>query len=349
MTDGVGILQHAVYSIPDRNHGYCIDDNARALMVAVRRDDDQSAALAPTFAAFIQHGWNRDERRFRNFMGYDRLWLESYGSEDSNGRTLWALGMAAARSRSPEIRDWALQLFEEAAPLANELGAPRAKAFAALGGLELLNAGSSLELASWLVEQSTDQLLRLQDHYARDEWGWFEPELAYDNARLPEVLIRGGMMLGDDALIDRGLAALAWLTSHQTGPRGNFRPVGCHGFCRPYASPLAFDQQPVEAVAAIDAAAAAFDATGDANWQRIAGHAFAWFFGDNDAGVPLADARTGGCFDGLMATGINRNQGAESILALQLAALTMREGFAGRNWAGQEEGRAAETRPIAAA
>ena len=137
MTDDVGILQHAVHSVPDRNHGYCIDDNARALMMTVRRDDEESARLAPIYAAFIQHGWNPEMRRFRNFMGYDRQWLEPCGSEDSNGRTLWALGMAAARSSSRGIRDWALKLFEEAAPYADELSAPRAKAFAAMGGLEL--------------------------------------------------------------------------------------------------------------------------------------------------------------------------------------------------------------------
>jgi hypothetical protein len=125
--------------------------------------------------------------------------------------------------------------------------------------------------------------------------------------------------------------------------------VGCHGFCRPYAAPLAFDQQPVEATATIDAAAAAFEASGGADWRRVANDAFAWFFGDNDAGMPLADARGGGCFDGLMATGINRNQGAESILSLHLAALTMREVFGARKWAGHDDGSAAEAGSFAAA
>jgi len=168
MTDGVGMLQHAVFSMPDRDHGYCIDDNARALMVAVRRNDVESAALAPIFAAFLQHGWNPDLRRFRNFMGYDRKWLESSGSEDSNGRTLWALGMAAARSPSPGIRDWALQLFEEAAPLAGELSAPRAKAFAALGGYELLQARPDHELSRWLLGQSAEQLTHVHFRLSRE-------------------------------------------------------------------------------------------------------------------------------------------------------------------------------------
>lgn len=349
MTDDVGMLQHAVRSVPDRDHGYCIDDNARALMLAVRRGDRQSTELEPIYAAFLQHGWNAEMRRFRNFMGYDRQWLESCGSEDSNGRTLWSLGLAAARSSSPGIRDWALKLFEEAAPYADELSAPRAKAFAAMGGLELLGARPEHDLARWLIEQSASQLMHFHFRYAREDWDWFEPELAYDNARLPELLIRAGMTLGEPVMIDRGLATLRWLTRHQTSPRGMFRPVGCHGFCRPYSPPLAFDQQPIEAAATVDAAVAAFQATGEDEWRRVAHDAFAWFFGDNDAGMPLADVRDGGCFDGLMATGINRNQGAESILALHLAALTMREAFGGRKWTGQDEDRAAETGSFAAA
>jgi hypothetical protein len=149
-------------------------------------------------------------------------------------------------------------------------------------------------------------------------------------------------------MVDRGFATLRWLARQQTGPRGTFRPVGCHGFCRPYAPPLAFDQQPIEAAATIDAAAAAYEASGREEWRQVARDAFAWFFGDNDAGVPLADSRDGSCFDGLMATGINRNQGAESILSVHLAALTMRESFSGVKRAGQERETTSEARTFAA-
>jgi hypothetical protein len=200
-----------------------------------------------------------------------------------------------------------------------------------------------------LVEQSASQLMHFHYRYARQGWNWFEPELAYDNARLPQLLIQAGMALDEPAMVERGLDTLRWLTKMQTGPRGNFRPVGCHGFCRPYGAPLAFDQQPIEAVATIDAAAVAYESSGAAEWRRVAQDAFAWFFGDNDAGVPLADARDGSCFDGLMASGINRNQGAESILAVQLAALTMREAFDGRKWAGHDDDATADTGSFAAA
>jgi glycosyltransferase involved in cell wall biosynthesis len=349
MTDAVGMMQHAVFSIPDRRHGYCIDDNARALMAMIRRGDDRAAAsLAMTYAAFIQHGWNPARHRFRNFMAFDRRWLEECGSEDSNGRTIWALGLAAARAPWPSVREWALKLFDEAAPLAFELEAPRALAFAALGGDELLRHRPDHELAQTLVHQAGEQLIRLHDQHARGDWNWFEPCLSYDNGRPVEALIRAGRALDRPDLVERGVSMLEWLVARQTSPRGAFRPVGCKGFGRPYAPPLAFDQQPLEATATIDAAAAAFDVTGDREWQRVAVEAFGWFFGDNDAGMPLADSADGSCFDGLMATGINRNQGAESILSLHLAAQTMRESFGSSKRAGQLRNSTAETRSFAA-
>jgi glycosyltransferase involved in cell wall biosynthesis len=342
MTDGVGLMQHAVYSVPDRNHGYCIDDNARALMMMVRRQDDQASAMATTYAAFIQHGWNPDRRRFRNFMGFDRRWLEECGSEDSNGRAIWALGYAAAHGPWQAIKDWALRLFEQVAPFSLDFDAPRARAFAALGGHELLRSRPGHDLARQLLEQSAGQLMDLHRQHSREDWNWFEPSLAYDNARLCEALIRAGQSLGNATLLELGQSTLAWLVDQQSGPRGVFRPVGCKGFCRPYASPLAFDQQPLEATATIDAAAAAYEADPEGPWRDVAQAAFSWFFGNNDAGMPLADIDQGGCFDGLMATGINRNQGAESILSLHLAAQTMREAFSAGKRTGQDRPAAAE-------
>ena len=349
MTDAVGMIQHAVYSVPNRSHGYCIDDNARALMMMVRRGDDRrSAVLAPAYAAFVQHGWHPARQRFRNFMGYDRRWLEECGSEDSNGRTIWALGLTAAKAPWPSLRDWASKLFDETAHIALDLAAPRARAFAAFGALELLEAFPDRELAHRLVRHSSEQLMQLHEQDSREGWDWFEPSLAYDNARLPEALILAGRALGEPQMVERGLSTLTWLVRQQTSPRGAFRPVGCKSFGRPYAPPLAFDQQPLEATATIDAAAAAFRVTADDHWRAVAQRAFAWFFGDNDAGMPLGDASDGSCFDGLMATGINRNQGAESILSLHLAAQTMREAFGSSKQAGQLRASTAETRSFAA-
>ena len=187
----------------------------------------------------------------------------------------------------------------------------------------MLDSRPEDEAAYRLLRASGEQLTCLHAAASRPGWNWFEPELAYDNARLPQALIRAGERLGDAAMVALGLSTLGWLVAVQTGPRGNFRPVGSNGFGRAYAPPLAFDQQPLEATATIDAAVTAFAASGDARWRKVARDAFGWFFGDNDAGVPIADLASGGCFDGLMASGVNRNQGAESILSLHLAASSM--------------------------
>ncbi len=349
MSDSVGIMQHAIFSVPHRDHGYCIDDNARALMAMVRRgDESRTAELASAYAAFIEHGWNGSRQRFRNFMAYDRRWLEDCGSEDSNGRTMWALGLTAARAPWPAIGDWASKLFGLATPMALELAAPRASAFATLGALEMLELNRDLEPAIKLVRQTAEKLMQLHETYHREGWNWFEPTLAYDNARLPEALIGAGRALGEPQMVERGLSTLAWLVERQTSPSGAFRPVGCKSFGRAYAPPLAFDQQPLEATATIEAAAVAFRISGEEKWRLVADAAFGWFFGDNDAAIPIADLSSGSCFDGLMATGINRNQGAESILALHLGAQTMRDVFATGNRTGQLAARDAETRAFAA-
>ena len=349
MSDSVGIIQHAVHTVPNRHHGYCIDDNARALMTMVRRGNDRRASsLAATYAAFIHHGWNPATGRFRNFMDFDRRWLEDRGSEDSNGRTIWALGMTAARSPWPALRQWAMKLFDETAPAAAEFTALRAKSFAALGGFELLRHQADHQTAKLLLREAAEQLVRSHRQHSREGWNWFEPWLAYDNARLPEVLIRAGQALGDPSMVHLGLSTLGWLRGRQSSPRGTFRPVGCKSFGRAYAAPLAFDQQPLEATATVDAAVAALEATGESEWRQMAHDAFAWFFGNNDAGIPMADTADGSCYDGLMATGINRNQGAESILSLHLAAQTVREIFSDRKQSGQDRLSEAEARTFAA-
>ena len=350
MSDSVGMLQHGVFGVADRSHGYCVDDNARALLAMVLRGgtSPKEARMTANFAAFVEHSWNPDTRRFRNFMGYDRRWLEPVGSDDSNGRTLWALGVTESRARDAGLRGWAATLFDAVAPHMAEITSPRARAFAALAGDAVLDSRPGDEAAYRLLRASGEQLVRLHAAASRPGWNWFEPELAYDNARLPQALIRAGERLGDDAMVALGLSTLGWLVGVQTGPRGNFRPVGSNGFGRAYAPPLAFDQQPLEATATIDAAVTAFGASGDARWRTVARDAFGWFFGDNDAGVPIADLASGGCFDGLMASGINRNQGAESILSLHLAVAAMGNIGVSRNWSGHQAAPATDTDIVAA-
>jgi glycosyltransferase involved in cell wall biosynthesis len=323
MSDSTGMLQHSIYSVPDRRHGYCIDDNVRALMLMTAidtLDEGVRDKWMTIYASFVQYAWNPDKRRFRNFMNFDRTWCEDYGSEDSNGRTLWALGVTAKRATLVKHRDWAIRLFDETASLALELSSPRAQAFAMLGAAAMLGAHPGHELARNILERFSNDLLALVEEARRPEWEWFEIVLAYDNARLPEALIRAGMMLGRDDLLKCGLSTLGWIVAQQTSPEGRFRAVGTESFGRAYEEPLPFDQQPLEAQATIDACSAAFKATGDARWVDEATRAYRWYLGQNDLDLPLATAQDGGCFDGLMPTGLNRNQGAESILALQLAS-----------------------------
>jgi glycosyltransferase involved in cell wall biosynthesis len=322
MSDMTGMLQHSIYSVPDRRHGYCIDDNARALMLVSAlptMDPIARDKWMTVFGAFVQYAWNPDKRRFRNFMNFDRTWCEDQGSEDSNGRTLWALGVTARDAQAPKHRDWAVNLFDATGSLALELGSLRAQSFAMLGAAAMLEARPGHDLATQILRRFPDDHLALLAEARRPEWQWFEIVLAYDNARLPQALIAAGRAIGRDDLIQCGLQTLDWIVGKQTSPEGRFRAVGTESFHRPYAEPLPFDQQPLEAQATVDACITAWQATGDARWVQEAERAYRWFLGGNDLDLPLASAGDGGCFDGLMPTGLNRNQGAESILALQLA------------------------------
>lgn len=322
MSDATGILQHAIHSVPDRRHGYCIDDNARALMLMTAIDNvdpEVRDRWMSVYASFVQYAWNPERRRFRNFMNYDRTWCEAEGSEDSNGRALWALGVTARDARERKHRDWAQMLFDETASLALELGSVRSQAFAMLGAAAMLRVRPDHKLARAILERFPDEHLAMLDRARRPDWTWFEIVLAYDNARLPEATIHAGMTLGRDDLVQCGLETLDWMLVQQSAPDGRFRAVGTESFGRVYAKPLPFDQQPLEALATIEACAAAHSATGESRWVEAAFRAYQWYLGMNDLGLPLATSQDGGCFDGLMPAGVNRNQGAESILALQMA------------------------------
>ncbi|WP_194953514.1 glycosyltransferase family 4 protein [Sphingopyxis solisilvae] len=324
--DDTGILQHSVHDIPNRAHGYCVDDNARALMLTNRlgkETEPHRGRLASIFAAFVEASWNEERGQFRNFMDYRRTWLEDSGSQDSCGRTLWALGATALEGRTASTRLWASRLFARAAPSMAHFRSPRAIAFAMLGADYLLAAEDSAS-ARAILANGSDRLLALYEQVAGTDWDWFEPVLAYDNARIPEALIRAGMRLQRADAAQCGLATLRWLNTAQIAPAGHFRPVGSDSFGRHREKPRPFDQQPVEVWAAIDAAAAAYDLTGDAIWLAHAQRAFRWFYGANDRGIAIADPRTGSCRDGINRRGVNLNEGAESVLAYQHACVALR-------------------------
>jgi glycosyltransferase involved in cell wall biosynthesis len=340
MTDSAGLLQHAIFSIADRRHGYCLDDNARALqfLAALRRVrpwGPRETRLALVYAAFVEHAWNEGAGRFRNFMDYGRNWLEEVGADDAHARAIWALGSVAELASDRQLAAWATGLIGRAAlPLA-ELGSPRAWALGLLG-LNAYLRGSPGDTEMAALRQTLAGRLASRYRDASDaRWPWFEDRLAYDNARLPEALIDTGLALGDAQQIETGLHALDWLMRLQTAPGGHFRPVGTDSFGRDRLPPLPFDQQAIEAAASVSAALAAYRATGLAHWRDEAGRAFGWFLGANDLKLMMAEPGVGAGFDGLHPDRRNANQGAESTLAYLVAlgdmhALSAAAGSPGR-------------------
>lgn len=329
MMDGCGMLQHSRSTIPDRRHGYCLDDNARALMLAVDLkaeglETERAARIADTCAAFVDSSWDEGRAAFRNFMSYQRDWLEETGSEDSHGRAVWALGRVVASTDDHGLKLWATGLAERVIPASEHLASPRAAAFATLGIIDWLRVYPGHRPARQLLDRFAAQLHELLREQRKPDWVWFEPVLAYDNARLPEALIRAGQHLGREDMVKDGLAALEWLAEVQTDMRGHFRPVGTESFGRLYSRPLPFDQQPVDAWAMIEASIVAFEATGEDHWRQHAEAAFDWFNGRNDLGLRLSTP-DGGCYDGLQVDRVNLNQGAESILAFQFSVRSMRQ------------------------
>lgn len=322
MCDNTGILQHSIHGIPDRRHGYCVDDNARALMLMHRFEGHllrTTGHLTSVFASFVQHAWNAEAGEFRNFMAFNREWLEDIGSEDSCGRAIWAIAITARHAHEPGMRRWACELFANTAPSAMGFQSPRAIAFAMLGAASMAKAQPRHALADAILTKGADRLQTLYAAVARPDWHWFEDVLAYDNCRLPEAMLRAGVHLGDDSMIACGLETLDWIMAMQTAPLGHFRPVGSNSFGHSYVRPKMFDQQPVEIWAAIDAAAAAWDITRDPQWLIHARRAYDWFGGHNDRSVAVGDPDSGTSKDGINPRGSNLNEGAESVLSYQHA------------------------------
>jgi glycosyltransferase involved in cell wall biosynthesis len=325
MCDATGMMQHSIGIVPDRRHGYCLDDNVRALMlmnVAEGLQPTERMRWSTVYASFIQDAWNPDANRFRNFMRFDRSWCEDIGSDDSNGRAIWALGHTAECAPDPDIREWARDLYERALPRLGDIGSPRAIAFQVLGAVAILRVKPGHDASLATVAHGGEFLERLLGGGRRPDWAWFEAVLGYDNPRLSQAMIEAGMALGRHDWVASGLETLSWICDRQASSIGLFRPIGSESFGKPHTH-LPFDQQPLEAQAAIEACLSAHQATGDDFWYDHAMAAWSWFFGGNDRGVQLADMTTGRCRDGVTPRGANANCGAESILAFQLSHYAM--------------------------
>ncbi|HEX9036723.1 MAG TPA: glycosyltransferase [Ktedonobacterales bacterium] len=331
MTDDVGLIQHATFSIPNYREGYSLDDNARGLLATIFLEQLGAAAepvvvgdLATRYLAFMAYAFNGEAGRFRNMLSYDRRWLEDAGSEDSHGRALWSLGAVIGRSTHPGWVSLANTLFVQALPAALRCAAPRAWAFALLGIDEYLKRFGEDRGVQRARDELAGRLMRLYVEASAADWPWFEDRLTYDNATLSRALLLAGASMRRDDYIEAALTSLTWLEDIQSGKHGQFVPIGCLGFYWQGKARTRFDQQPIEAYATIGAYLDAFRVTGDARWRRQATRVAGWFFGDNDLGLALYDAQTGACCDGLQPDRVNQNQGAESTLAFLLASLELR-------------------------
>jgi len=329
MTDSTGLYHHAIGSIPNYSEGYCTDDNARALLLSVLLeetypDNEIIQDLSSRYSAFVNYAFDKKTKRFRNFMSYDRKWIEDEGSDDCQGRSIWALGTCAGRSKFPNFHMWGTQLFNQAINSAETLTSPRAWAFSLLGINEYFRRMSGDTIASQVRDTLTNRLTKLYDSVAEDEWFWFEDILSYDNAVIPRALIVSGQWTENEKAFDIGLKSLRWLLKIQTTEHGNFRPIGSNGFYRKGGNRAKFDQQPIEAYSMLTACLEATRATDDKFWLESARMIFEWFLGRNDLEIPLYNTKTGGCHDALHVDRINQNQGGESTLAFLLSLVEMR-------------------------
>jgi glycosyltransferase involved in cell wall biosynthesis len=334
LTDDTGMLQHAIFTTPNRAEGYTTDDNARALIFTVMQaqlDKDRLGKIdAATphssfqYLSFMEYAFNPVKGRFRNFLGYDRRWNETEGSEDCHGRALWGLGTVLGRSADEGLKRAAGRLFEFSSPAAMGLRSPRAWAYTLLGIQEYLNSYPGDRDAQKVRSALAGRLLEMYESIRSPDWKWFENILAYGNARLPQALLLVGSACSDDRMVSAGLEALDWLTKTQhCETNRHFVPIGSQGFYPQGGEKARFDQQPIEAAGAVSACLQAYRVTGDSRWRSEAWSAFNWFLGDNDLQVPLYDSVTGGCRDGLHPDRANENQGAESTLSFLMALLEM--------------------------
>ncbi|MDD3925818.1 MAG: glycosyltransferase [bacterium] len=327
LTDDTGIFQHAKYSVPHRNHGYCTDDNSRALLAAARHHeitgDQSSMDMLTVYISYLHHAQTSDGR-FHNFMSFSREFLDDYGSEDCFGRAIWSLGYVLSSDLPDRVRLLAWHVFDKARPRLRELTSLRGNAYTLLG----LSHFAESEWADINVIRELERGIDvLTGEYARTrthEWRWFENIMAYSNGLLPYCLLASGTVIDDGRALKTAYESLDFL-SETTIPGDMLEMVGCNGWYPRGGGKAVFDHQPVDAMMSVLAYCEAYDLTGDAAYKRQAEISFQWFTGNNILSATMYDPRTGGCYDGLTSEGPNLNQGAESTVAFVIAQLRMLE------------------------
>ncbi len=329
LTDDVGIIQHATYGIPNYHEGYCLDDNARALLMALmayRRTKDETALrYIPTYFAYIHYA-QRPDGSFRNFMSFDRRFLDETGSEDAFGRAIWAIGYATAHAPKDAYLQIARNIFFKAVPQFEKLTSIRGIANTILGIYHYLKSNPSDDGMMELLQQLAMQLFLAYQQHRADDWHWYEPLLSYDNGLLPLSMMRAAELLHDDRFFSVAFESMYFLEKH-TMQNGHLSLVGNAEWFKRGGTCSPFDQQPVDAMATVLLFLQAYYLTGDIYYLRLVYTAFMWFLGENDLHINLYDFETGGCRDGLEKEGVNQNQGAESTLAYLISYLAVQQTF----------------------
>jgi uncharacterized protein YyaL (SSP411 family) len=327
LTDETGILQHAKFSIIDRRKGYTIDDNARALIAALKFyqlfDDNEALDLARTYLTFLYH-MQREDGRFHNLLGFDRRYGDVIGSEDSMGRTLWATGYTLASEAPTLMKSLAKEVFDNGLPSSIEFQSPRAKAFTLLGLTMYHREFKNDENLLKTIKHFADALINQYTAESDEEWCWFESYLTYSNPRLPQSLFEAYNVLGNEKYLEAAEASLNFLI--KTSFSDNFfQPIGSNGWFKKGGEKAIYDQQPIEASCMVEAAVEAMSSTGNKAYLQVAKDSFEWYHGKNLKGLNVIDTDTFVCFDGITREGLNQNQGAESTISYFLAFSALKE------------------------
>ncbi|MFI5144651.1 MAG: glycosyltransferase, partial [Ignavibacteria bacterium] len=324
LTDTCGIFQHSRYSIPDRSHGYCSDDAARALLVTVMNRNmfysENVLGLINIYLSFLMDAFNKETKLFRNFLGYNRSWSEESGSEESNSRVLFTLGYIVKNPPFESYLSLSKTLFEECIRSTIKFRSPRAYARLIIGCILYLNKFSGVRDIKKICKIFIDRLQELYKNNSEPKWNWFENIVTYSNGRLPQAMLMAGEFFKNKEYTEIGLESLTWLFNVQYDKTNNLLSlIGNNGWLKKGQPKAKYDQQPVEIPSLIDGCYQAYKITNDEKWIRKAGLAFSWFLGINDRGATLYDYATGGCYDGLSDSVINKNMGAESTLSWLIA------------------------------
>lgn len=325
LTDDTGMIQHAIYSMPNRKEGYCIDDNSRALLLTVfacrYKKDTVAERLLPVYLSFI-HYMQTDKGDFRNFMNYDKTCPEEKGSEDSFGRTIMALGYLIRENSSSSLAKTGEEIFVKALPHIDKLVSIRGMANSIIGLCQFIRFNYPDDLNKEIVVRLANKMTRMYAAGKTGSWHWFEPVLAYDNAILPLALLHAYELTKNEEYLSIAMESMNFLES-KVFFKGILRPVGNQGWCKKHGKPAQFDQQGIDAMAMVLYYRQAFRITKDQTYLSRMVDSYQWFTGTNDLGLSLYDPVTGGCSDGLHSEGINFNQGAESTLAYWISYMVV--------------------------